>query len=205
MIGIQAKSMSNFYYQFSRAILAGICIGIGGCINLSIGGIFGGIFFAFGLLVIIYENYNLFTGIARNTYNLSKLLIALFGNIIGCFLVAKLAACCSEKIVTDAITILTTRLNYGIFKCFLLSIPCGFIVTAVVRAAKEKNMYFPIFFGVPIFILCGFPHCIADAFNFLVCPISFLQINLVSVIFTYIVIVLGNYIGCNLYRIVPQK
>ena len=197
--------MKNFYKQFSSAVLAGICIGIGGFMNLKFGGLVGALFFSFGLLTIVCERYNLFTGIAGVTHNMSKLSVALFGNVIGCFLMARLAALTSSSIIGSGTILLSNRLAYGPLVCFLLSVPCGFIVTTVVKQSKEKNFYFPLFLGVPIFILCGFPHCIADAFNYLVCPLSLLADKYLNILVIYTSIVLGNYLGCNLYRIVPKN
>lgn len=196
--------MKEFYKQLANAVLAGICIGIGGFINLKFGGLAGAIFFAFGLLIVVCEKYNLFTGIAGSTSDIRILLTSLFGNIIGCFAIAKLAMCSSPTMTTSAITLLSNRISAGPVMCFFLSIPCGFIVTAVVKQAKQNNLYYPLFLGVPIFIICGFPHCIADAFNYLVCPWSFIAGKYASILLVYLSIVLGNYVGCNLYRIAPQ-
>jgi hypothetical protein len=44
------------------AILAGFLIGMGAIINLSVGGIYGALLFAFGLMTIVSFKYNLFTG-----------------------------------------------------------------------------------------------------------------------------------------------
>lgn len=205
MNGARMKHISEFYSQFSRAVIAGICIGIGGFINLKLGGIAGAVFFAFGLLIVICEKYNLFTGIAGTTQNIYKLAVSLFGNIVGCFTVASLARVTSPDIMYAAAAILDTRLAAGPFAGFLMSIPCGFIVTAAVRQARAQNMYYPVFLGVPIFILCGFPHCVADAFNYLACPAEYLMNNWWMVCIIYLLIVFGNYIGCNLYRIVPKN
>ena len=47
---------------FILSIIAGIMIGIGGLVNLSIGGVVGAIVFSVGLLTIIYYQFALFTG-----------------------------------------------------------------------------------------------------------------------------------------------
>ena len=52
--------------------------------------------------------------------------------------------------------------------------------------------------GVPTFILCGFTHSIADAFYFLVAPKELLMQPEVAGL--YVAEVLGNFVGCNLYR-----
>jgi len=70
------------------------------------------------------------------------------------------------------------------------------MTTAVEFARKGKML--PLLLGVPVFILCGFAHSIADAFYFLVSPSE--QVLQVSVLIVYLCEVLGNFVGCNLYR-----
>ena len=57
--------------------------------------------------------------------------------------------------------------------------------------------------GVPVFILCGFTHSIADAFYFLACPME--QLCQPMVLAVYLSEVLGNFVGCNLYRWVKPR
>ena len=38
---------------FKSAIFAGICISVGGIVNLTVGGIAGAVLFAFGLLTVV--------------------------------------------------------------------------------------------------------------------------------------------------------
>ncbi len=54
-------------------------------------------------------------------------------------------------------------------------------------------------------IFAGFPHCVADVFYYLCVPFAFIKANALGVIVLYVSIVLGNLIGCNLYRIVLAK
>ena len=70
------------------------------------------------------------------------------------------------------------------------------MTTAVEFARKGKML--PLLLGVPVFILCGFAHSIADAFYFLVSPSE--QLLQVDVLAVYVCEVLGNFVGCNLYR-----
>ena len=95
--------------------------------------------------------------------------------------------------------ILQGRLNLGPLRGGLLAIGCGFIMTTAVTFARKGNLL-PLIFGVPLFIFCGFPHCLVDAFYILTSPISFVGANAGAVFATYGCVVLGNFIGCNLYR-----
>ncbi len=72
------------------------------------------------------------------------------------------------------------------------------MTTAVTFARKGQNL--PLLFGVPLFIMCGFPHCVADAFYYLCVPLDFLIAHAPDVLLFYVSIVIGNFVGCNLYR-----
>ena len=95
--------------------------------------------------------------------------------------------------------LLAARLNVGPLYGGILSIGCGFIMTTAVTFARKGNNL-PLLIGVPLFILCGFPHCVADAFYYLAVPLAYWQENLASILLFYAAIVLGNFVGCNFYR-----
>lgn len=193
-------------HTFRSSLLAGICIGIAGFGYLAEKSIIGAVLFAFGLLTVVHYGLRLYTGTAGfiKKGEVGKLFFILFGNILGCLLVGLMARCSPMGLQETAQKILEGRLAMGPLKGLILAIGCGFIMTtAVTFARKEKNL--PLLFGVPLFIMCGFPHCVADAFYYLCVPFSFLGENLVDVLTFYISIVAGNFIGCNLYRIVFYK
>lgn len=188
---------------FRSAIMAGICIGIAGFGYLAVGGIFGAILFAFGLLSVVSYGLKLYTGTAgfiELPKKFGELGIILCGNIVGCLLVGLLSRMSPMDIQGSAQTLLANRLNTGWLNCGLLAIGCGFIMSTAVNFAR-KGGWLPLLFGVPMFIVCGFPHSIADAFYYLAAPASFLFDNLIGVLVLYISIVIGNFIGCNLYKV----
>ena len=182
------------------AILAGICISIGCVVNLRVGGVAGAVLFAFGLTTVVYYGMKLYTGTAgfiRSKGDWSMLALVLIGNIIGCLLTAWLIGYAQPDCIEPASSILAGRLAKGPWACFLLAIGCGFIMTTAVEFARKGKML-PLIFGVPVFILCGFAHSIADAFYFLVSPTD--QLLQTEVLVVYLSEVLGNFVGCNLYR-----
>lgn len=191
----------NYFGIFRSSVLAGICIGIAGFGYLALGGIAGAVLFAFGLVTVVYYKLKLYTGTAgfidRN--ELGMLLLVLLGNIVGCLCVALLARVSPLGLQDAATKILSGRLAVGPFKAGLLSIGCGFIMTTAVTFARKGQML-ALIFGVPLFIVCGFPHCVADAFYYLTVPVDFWMQNLWQILLLYVCIVLGNFIGCNLYR-----
>lgn len=185
------------------SILAGICIGIAGFGFLALGGIAGAVLFAFGLITVVCYKLKLYTGTAGFIVKgeAVKLLIILLGNIVGCLMVALLARVSPMDLQGAARKILESRLSIGPVRAGLLAIGCGFLMTTAVTFAR-RGQWLPLLFAVPMFILCGFPHCIADAFYYLTVPFSFIMENIWSVLSLYVCLVIGNFIGCNLYRIV---
>ena len=185
---------------FPLAILAGICISIGCVVNLRVGGVAGAVLFAFGLTTVVYYGLKLYTGTAgfiRRQGDWLMLLTVLLGNIVGCLLSAWMIAYAQPDCVEPAANILAGRLAKGSWACSLLAVGCGFIMTTAVEFARKGKML-PLLLGVPVFILCGFTHSIADAFYFLVSPREVLLSA--DVLWLYIAEVLGNFVGCNLYR-----
>lgn len=190
-----------FKTTFPLAILAGICIAIGGTVFLRVGGVAGAVLFAFGLTTVVYYGLKLYTGTAgfiRRHGDWGMLATVLLGNIVGCWLSALMIHYAQPDCIEPASAILASRLAKGPLACFLLAIGCGFIMTTAVEFARKGKML-PLLLGVPAFILCGFAHSIADAFYFLVAPAEqLLQSPMVAVV--YAAEVLGNFVGCNLYR-----
>ena len=184
------------------AIMAGICIGIAGFGYLAVGGIVGAVTFAFGLLAVVHYRLKLYTGTAGFFVKgeLLQLCTILAMNIVGCLLVALMARMSPMPLQEAAQHILEGRLNAGIVQSGVLAIGCGFIMTTAVKWGREGK-FLPLLFGVPLFIICGFPHCVADAFYYLCVPVEYLTANAGQVLLLYVAIVLGNFIGCNLYRL----
>lgn len=186
---------------FRSSLLAGICIGIAGFGYLAEKSIIGAVTFSFGLLTVVHYGLKLYTGTAGfiKKGELGELIFILGGNLFGCLLVGLIVRCSPMPLQEVAQKILEGRLNMGPLRGGILAIGCGFIMTtAVTFARKEKNL--PLLFGVPLFILCGFPHCVADAFYYMCVPVDYLSANWLDILILYLSIVIGNFIGCNLYR-----
>ncbi|MBO5075133.1 MAG: formate/nitrite transporter family protein [Bacteroidales bacterium] len=195
------------------SIFAGIAIGTAGFGFLAsgvqaeaYGSLVGAVLFSFGLLTVVGYKLKLYTGTAGFILKneAGSLFLILLGNIIGCFLVSMLARITPLAVQDAAQNILELRLSTGALRCGLLGIGCGFIMTTAVQFARQKQ-YLPLLFGVPLFIVCGFTHCVADAFYYLCVPVAFWKANALHILAVYACIVLGNLVGCNLYRIVLAK
>lgn len=188
------------------SVLAGVCIGIAGLGYLVTRDIVGSVLFAFGLLTVVGYKLKLYTGTAGfiQKGEVGKLLLILLGNIFGCLLVSLMARVSPLEVQESAQSVLEGRLAIGPLRGGVLAIGCGFIMTTAVTFARQGNNL-PLLFGVPLFIVCGFPHCVADVFYYLTVPFSFWGEHLGEILLFYVSIVIGNFIGCNFYRWVMYK
>ena len=195
------------------SIFAGIAIGTAGfgflasgVQSAAYGSLVGAVLFSFGLLTVVGYKLKLYTGTAGfiKRKEAGELFLILAGNIVGCLCMALLTRMSPMDIQGAAQKVMELRLGTGALKCGLLAIGCGFIMTTAVHFARQ-GQYLPLLFGVPLFIVCGFPHCVADAFYFLCVPVAFVKAHFLQVLCVYVCIVLGNLVGCNLYRIVLSE
>lgn len=94
--------------------------------------------------------------------------------------------------------IINTRLANGLLKNCLLAVLCGFIMTEAVYHSKfNGGKYLPLIFGVPLFIVCGFAHSIADIFYYAMGSAELLAENIGQIFCIWVSTLVGNFIGCN--------
>ena len=185
------------------ALLSGILIGLGSAGYLAVGGIPGAVIFAFGLIGVVIFEVPLYTGKAGVLkLNESWTLIEIwFWNVIGCILIGLLVKYAgSDTSIANAMTIVDGRFEAGWVKSLLRSIGCGMIIDLSVYQFRKSGSLIPILFGVPLFILCGFYHSIAD--------VVYLTVSWnrnPEIYWYYPVIVIGNYIGCNMRRLILKS
>ncbi len=201
------KIESSDYMKYNieiliKSILAGIMIGIGGTIYLSLDNkIVGSILFAIGLFIIVVYSFNLYTGkigYLINNFNkkyIRELIITLIGNLIGTLFVGfilkytRIYTMISEK----AKTLADIKLNDTLISILILSFFCGILMYLAVNTYKEVKdigKYLAVFLGVIVFILCGFEHCIANMYYFSVSSTWGL-----NTLLYLLVMILGNSLG----------
>lgn len=185
-----------------RSLFAGLLIGLGACGFLALGGIPGAIIFAFGLIGVVLSGVPLYTGragVMPLNQTGSLVLIWLF-NVLGCILLGLLMMSLGGEPVERAQTVVAGRLAQGPWRAFLRAIGCGLIIDIAVWMYRSTKNILPVLFGVPLFILCGFYHSIADVV-YLVAAWKWDP----AILWYYPVIVLGNYVGCNVRRVVLPR
>ena len=205
--------MKKYVATCLYAVLAGICIGLGGTVFLRIkdafpaGNVVGALLFTIGLFTICTRGYNLFTGKACYIFDnkpdyILTLIVIWIGNLIGCTLLAVLLRATGISGGEAGIDVIAAKLvagkmaaGYG--SLFLLGIVCNiFIFIAVNGYAKnphEVGKYLSLFLGVSVFILCGTEHSVADMFYWAVSGTLFA--SPAESLLRILVISLGNVCG----------
>ncbi len=188
--------------DFIKSILAGIMIGIGGTIYLSIDNkVVGASLFGIGLFMIVIYGFNLYTGkigYLVDNFNfkyIKMLVITLIGNFIGTFFVGYILKFTRiySLIHDKAKLLVNVKLDDSLISILILAFFCGILMYLAVNTYKENkdiSKYLGVFLGVIVFILCGFEHCIANMYYFSVANIW----NLNTLLYLLIMI-LGNSLG----------
>lgn len=193
--------LKKYLSYIFRGMFAGIMIGIGGVVFLSLDNkIFGATFFSIGLLVICMFDMYLYTGkigyvISNKLSYVILLIFTLIGNFIGTYLVAFATLNSRINNIGEKARILSDiKLNDSVISILILSIFCGILMYIAVNSYKTSKdvfgRYIPIFMCVIVFILCGFEHCVANMFYFSMAR----SWSFKTILYTFIMI-LGNSIG----------
>ena len=188
---------------FVRGILAGICISMGGVVLLgtmaSCGAEYkwvGACLFAIGLFTVIHFGFNLYTGkigyvLENDKTYLVQVAVGLIGNLVGCLFIGYAfqfdgaVAMCEAKINS-----LDFSDPYTVFTTIMKGVMCGMLMFIAVDFHKTKGSFLATFVAVPVFIMAGFEHSIADMYYFS----SAMMWDLDAVLFI-ILIIIGNALG----------
>lgn len=182
--------------MFIKSMYAGIMIGIGGIVYLSVENrVIGSFLFSFGLLTIVTQGFYLYTGkigFIRKKNELPDMLVIILGNFVGTLAAAALAKAAHLNI--DSSQLVSAKINNGILHVFILSVFCGIMMyLAIANYNKSKNVIF-IILPVMIFILSGFEHSIANMFYF-----NLAGLYSIKGICYLLVMLIGNGIGARLF------
>lgn len=181
------------------AIAAGAAIGLGVLVYCSCENkIAGAVLFSFGLISVFLFGLNLYTGkvgYARKVIDFANLGIMVIGNGIG---VGVAAFNAKPAYIETAQNLVNTKLTLFLenpWSFFGVSFLCGAIIYLCTAAYKEKGLWQTALIGVPLFILAGTEHSIADI-GFIWASRSFRP----EYILMILLVVLGNALGailCN--------
>lgn len=194
---------------FVFAILAGVSISIGAVAYLSCEkAVVGALFFCVGLFVILVFNFNLYTGklcyvFSNDWFYSLKLFVIFVGNFVGTNLIGGLLRLTRiDSLTAKCKAIVDVKLNDSLLSLFILAIFCNILIYVAVEGFKSENVltkYLSLFFGVSVFVLCGFEHSIADMFYF-----AFAGVYSGRMFLSLLIIALGNFVGGNLIELLKK-
>lgn len=170
-----------------KSAAASLMIGLGDYALLKLGNPLGPFLFAFGLLGVCVMGANLFTGkcgfFIEDKIKPLHLLLILLGNLVAGYLFGLMFSVCDADIVAAAqAKVASWDFSWAFF---IKSILCGAIMYLAV-AIYRKGSKLGILFGIPLFILCGFQHCIANIITLGVAQ---------TFSWTIVLAIVGNFVG----------
>lgn len=182
-----------------NSILAGAAIGLGGMAYLcSSPKELGAVLFTVGLFLVLTYDLNLFTGKICYLFQVpikewKTYLIVYLGNFIGAAILGLLGRFLNINLEERA-TIFALKYQVPWYQEIILGALCNICIFVAVHGYKNQERQWvkisSLFFGVAVFILCGFEHSIANIFYITV----YSQWNITSIVtLTYITI--GNIVG----------
>ena len=183
-----SKSGKTAYLELIRkSFAAALLIGLGDYVLLKLGNPLGPVLFSFGLLGVCVLGANLFTGkcgfLFEDKIKPLNLALILLGNLIAGYIFGLLFSVCDADIVAAAETkVVSWDFSWAFF---IRSILCGVIMYLAV-AIYRRGSKLGILLGVPLFIFCGFQHCIANIITLGVAR---------TFSWTIVICILGNFIG----------
>lgn len=198
--------MVSILKKICNGISAGLMIIVGCCVYLAcsakaatnpIMSAIGAFFFSVALLTICYKGYSLFTGKVgylpekHGKEEFSVLLLGLLGNAIATILFGILIKEALPNLASEANTICTAKLNtQSWYQTLIRGVFCGILMYVAVSIYRDNKTITGILFAIPVFIISGFEHSIADIGYFAISGI----VSWKALGFIWIVI-LGNAIG----------
>lgn len=162
---------------FFSAVMAGVSIAFGGTVFLALENkLAGAALFTVGLFTVCEQGLHLFTGkvcyaCRRDRGYRLDLPVVWLGNLAGAALVARTVALTRLAQLSGKAQILCgVKTADSLLSLFILGILCNVFIFIAVDGfstiQRETGKYLALFFGIMVFIVCGFEHCVADMYYF---------------------------------------
>ena len=178
-------------------VLAGAMVSIGGAVLLSCDNkVVGAVLFCIALLSICWFGFNLYTGKVgflladHSGAALTQAFLGLLGNALGTLLFGLMIAAALPPLREAALAACEKRLMQLPWQTLLRGFFCGMLMYTAVWVYRERKTPLGILFCIPVFILSGFEHSIADMFYFALAGLFRLQS-----LWFLLLVVLGNSLG----------
>ena len=191
------KTLKGFFPQIFGGIASGLMIGIGGTVLLSCEDRYiGAILFTIALLTICFMDFYLYTGrigFAAEGFEKKtavQLAVGLVSNFVGATLMGLIIRYARPALIEKAAASCDSKLRNGVLRAFVLGCLCGVLMYVAVKTFRQNKTVLGVIFCIPVFILAGFEHSIADMFYFALAG----MINIQYIGFI-IAVILGNSVG----------
>ena len=157
--------------DLALAFAAGVFISIGGTVFLSCDDRYiGAVLFTVALMSICYLGLYLYTGkigylvTAHAKQDVQTILLTLLGNLLGTLTCGLLLPVAKPALTEKAAALCAPKLTMSPLAVLITAFFCGVLMYTAVSIYREKKSPIGILFCVPVFILSGFEHSIADMF-----------------------------------------
>lgn len=183
--------------NIAKGIAAGVMVSIGcavylACSNKTV----GAVLFSVALLTICYFSFSLYTGKIgflldnHDKNSLLELLLGLLGNILGMIICGLAISYALPALAETAVTACEAKLGQTAMQTFIRGCFCGVLMYVAVRVYRANKSIAGILFAIPVFILSGFEHSIADMGYMVIAGIfSWQTVGFICLV------VLGNSVG----------
>ena len=180
--------LKKYRELIAKSVGAAVLIALGDYALLKLGNPIGPVIFAFGLLGVCYMSQNLFTGkcgfLVDDEIRILDLFLILVVNLVAGYLVGVMFSAIGDPEVLASATSKVAGWEIS-FPFFVKSVMCGVIMYIAVLLYR-KGTPLGIIFGIPLFIFCGFQHCIANVITMGVAT---------TFDFSLLICILGNFLG----------
>lgn len=194
-------------HVISRSLLAGVVVGIGGYLYLlNHDHIIGSALASICFLSCSVLNLNLFTnksGFLSDLMDFRRLILVLILNVIAAFLFGLISRFLNQSIVSIADKMVLSHLSSDYFICIMMSLITGFLITLSTKFDNLRSGYLLHVAYVFSFLAIGGFHCVLDSFYYGASSVFY--DNIWGLTSRLLVVILFNFIGCNLYNLFVNK
>ena len=195
--------MKEIINRTLSGVSAGILISLGGSVFLACENRYiGALLFCVALVCICCKGYSLFTGKVGYIFekhgkeDFSVLLLGLLGNLAGTFVGGRAVRYAFSSYAEKALEMCEAKMTQSFWETLIRAAFCGVLMYLAVSIFKERDSALGIIFCIPVFILSGFEHSIADMFYFAASGI--VSVEALGFLWT---VILGNSLGALLLPI----
>lgn len=209
---MQSSIKCKIFQEGISSLAAGILIALGGTVflvckdmNDLISYFAGVLLFSTALFCICTKGYALFTGRvgylidSHKSTDILRLSVILVGNILMAIFMGMIISTTLPGVQNVAIQICNNKLGQSLLSAILRGFLCGILVHLAVDIYKQSKSIVGIFTCVPLFILCGFEHSIADVFYF-----SVAMLEAWEPVLYILLVIIGNGLGALLTSLLSR-